>query len=70
MAGSTAVGRSNAHQVVQNLVPDNARHFEALLACDRVDDHIAMDADKMLRVEDTVFILVNSIRVSGVLIET
>jgi hypothetical protein len=37
--------------VVQDLVPDDAHHLEALLAADRVDDHVAVDADKVLRVE-------------------
>jgi hypothetical protein len=43
--------------VIQNLIADYTRHLEALLAGDRVDDHVAMDADEMFRVEDTVLIL-------------
>jgi hypothetical protein len=45
------------YEVVQNLVADDARHFEALLAGDRVDDHVAVDADEVFRVEYAVFIL-------------
>jgi hypothetical protein len=43
--------------MVEDLVADDARHFEALLAGDRVDDHVAMDADEVFRVEDAVLIL-------------
>jgi hypothetical protein len=45
------------YKVVQDLVADDARHFEALFAGDGVDNHVAMDADEVLGVEDTVFIL-------------
>jgi hypothetical protein len=43
--------------VVEDLVTDDTRHFEALLAGDRVDYHVAMDADEVLRVKDTILIL-------------
>lgn len=36
------------HKVVKDLVANDARHLEALLAGDRVDDHVAMDTDKVL----------------------
>jgi hypothetical protein len=52
--------------VVQNLVPNDARHLKALLAGDRVDDQIAVDTDEMLRVEDTVLILANGQLSAGV----
>jgi hypothetical protein len=45
------------YQVVENLVADDARHLEALLAGDRVDNDVAVDADEVLRVEDAVLIL-------------
>jgi hypothetical protein len=45
------------YEVVQDLIANDTRHFEALLAGDGVDNHVAMDADEMLRVEDTIFIL-------------
>ena len=44
--------------MVEDLVPDDARHFEALLACDRVDDHVAVDTDEVLRIKNAVLILV------------
>ena len=43
--------------MVEDLIADDARHLEALFAGDRVDDHVTVDADEVLRVEDTVFIL-------------
>lgn len=43
--------------MVEDLVPDDACHFKGLLGCDAVDNHVAMDADKVLRVENAVFIL-------------
>jgi hypothetical protein len=47
----------DTYKVIENLVTNDARHFKALLAGDRVDNHVAMDADEMFRVEDTVLIL-------------
>lgn len=49
--------RGYAYQVVQDLVAYDPRHLEALLAGDRVDNDVAVDADEVLRVEDTVLIL-------------
>ena len=49
--------RTVTYEVVEDLVADDAGHFEALLGSDRVDYHVAMDADEELRVEDAVFIL-------------
>lgn len=46
-----------AYEVVEDLITDDASHLEALLARDRVDDHVAMDADEVLRVKDAVLIL-------------
>jgi hypothetical protein len=53
--------------VVQDLIANDARHLEALLGRHRVDNHVAMNADKVLRIENTVFILQGSTRVSGFL---
>ena len=36
------------YKVVQDLVPNDAHHFETLLAADRVDDHVAVNANKVL----------------------
>lgn len=47
--------------MVEDLVADDATHFEALLARDRVDDHVAVDADEVLAVEDGVFVLARRI---------
>lgn len=44
-------------QVVEDLVADYASHFKRLLISDRIDDHIAVDTDEVLRVENAVFIL-------------
>ena len=54
----------NTHKVVENLVAYDASHLEALLAGDRVDDHVSVNADEMLRVEDAIFILNKSELVS------
>jgi hypothetical protein len=43
--------------MVENLVADDAGHLEALLAGDRVDYDVTVDADEVLRVEDAVLIL-------------
>jgi hypothetical protein len=47
------------HKVVEDLIADDAGHFEALLAGDRVDNHVAVDTNEVLRVENTVLILAN-----------
>jgi len=44
-------------EVVEDLVTNNTRHLETLLACDGVDDHIAMDANEVLRVKNAILIL-------------
>lgn len=49
------------YEVVEDLVTDNARHLEALLACDRVDNHVAVDANEVLGVKNTVLILKRAI---------
>ena len=51
--------------MVEDLVADDACHFEALLAGDRVDNHIAVDADEVLRVKNAVLILQGGQIVSG-----
>jgi hypothetical protein len=48
------------HEVVEDLIPDDARHLETLLACDRVDDHVAVDTDEVLGVKNAVLILVKA----------
>lgn len=43
--------------MVQNLVPDHLDHLERGQRRDAVDQHVAVDADEVLRVEDAVLIL-------------
>jgi hypothetical protein len=47
--------------VVQNLVSYDAHHLEALLAADRVDDHVAMNANEVLGVKNAVLVLAGGI---------
>ena len=45
------------HQVVQDLLPDDLHHLERGQRRHRVYEHVAMDADEVLRVQDAVLIL-------------
>jgi hypothetical protein len=45
------------YQVIQDLVADYADHLETLLAADRIDDHVPVDADEVLAVEYTILVL-------------
>jgi hypothetical protein len=47
--------------VIQNLIPNDAAHLKALLARNRVYDHIAMYSYEMLAVENSVLVLARSI---------
>jgi hypothetical protein len=47
--------------VIQDLIPNNAHHLETLLAADRVHNHVAMNANKVLGVENAVFILAGGV---------
>ena len=46
--------------MTKDLVSDDADHVERRAGIDRVDDHVAMYADKMLRVEHAVFVLIKA----------
>ena len=46
-----------AYQVVQNLVSDDLYHIEGGSRIDRVNDHVAMNANEMFGIEYAVFIL-------------
>lgn len=48
--------------MVQNLVPDDAHHLEALLASHRIDQHVAMDPNEVFGVEYAVLILNSKVR--------
>jgi hypothetical protein len=56
-----AEGTVKTHQVVQDLISDDPAHLEALLAGDRVDDHVAVDANEVLAVEDGVLVLAGGV---------
>jgi hypothetical protein len=43
--------------VIQNFVANDSHHLEALLAADAVDDHVTVDADEVLAVQNGVFVL-------------
>lgn len=43
--------------MIENLVSNYADHFEGLLGGDRVNQHVAMNADEVLRVEYAVLVL-------------
>ena len=43
--------------MIQNLVADDSHHLEALLAANAVDNHVSMDANEVLAVQDSVFVL-------------
>lgn len=43
--------------MIQNLVTDDSHHFEALLAANAVDNHVSMNANEVLAIQNGVFIL-------------
>ena len=43
--------------MVEDLVADHADHIEGVSAANGVDEHVAVDADEVLVVEDGVFVL-------------
>lgn len=43
--------------MVQNLVTDDSNHFKRLSRRDRVHDDVAMNSNKVLRIQNTVFVL-------------
>ena len=43
--------------MVEDLVPQDADHLKGLPRGDGVDEHVAMDADEVLGIEDAVFVL-------------
>lgn len=45
------------YQVVKDLVTQDPDHFERLLGSDGVDEHVAMYANEVFRVQYRVFIL-------------
>lgn len=45
------------HQVVQDLVANDLDHFKGLRRSYRVNQHVAVDTDEVLRIKNAVFIL-------------
>lgn len=43
--------------MIQNLVANNSHHLEALLAANTVDDHVSVDPNEVLAVQNSVFVL-------------
>lgn len=43
--------------MIEDFVPQDAYHIKRLLRCDRVDQHVAMNTNKMLGIQDAVFVL-------------
>ena len=48
-------------QMIQDLVPDDADHLKALFRADGIDNHVAVDADEVFRVENRVFVLASGV---------
>jgi hypothetical protein len=49
--------------MVQDLIPNDRHHIKGLARCHRIYNDVAMNANEVLRVQDTIFILD---RVSGI----
>lgn len=49
------------HDVVKDLVPNGRDHIECLVIGDRVDKHVAVDANEMSTVKDTVLVLASCV---------
>lgn len=46
-----------SHEMVEDFIPDDLNHLERLNRGDGVDQHIAMDADEMLGIQNAVLVL-------------
>lgn len=53
--------KRGTNDVVKDLLADNRYHLKRLLRRDRVHQHVAVDADEVLGVQDGVFILAGRI---------
>ena len=58
LAGEIAGVGEDTHEVVEDLVTNDSRHLETLLACNGVDNHIAVDTNEVLGVKNAILILV------------
>lgn len=43
--------------MIEDLLAEDGDHFEGLSGCEGVYEHVAVDADEVLGVQDTVFVL-------------
>jgi hypothetical protein len=46
-----------AYHVIQNLVANDSHHLKTLLAANAVDNHVTVDTNEVLAVENSVFVL-------------
>lgn len=46
-----------AYKVIEDFVAQDTNHLKRLSRGDGVDEHVAMDADEMLGIQDAVFVL-------------
>lgn len=46
------------YQKIQDLVSDDLHHFEGLGGGDRIHEHVAMNPNGVLGVQDAIFILI------------
>ena len=51
--------------MIEDLIPNDPDHLKRLLRCERVDQHVSMDADEVFRVEDAVLVLDEVFGISG-----
>jgi hypothetical protein len=57
-----------AYQVIEDFISNDADHFERCFGTNRVHEHVAMNANKVLGLHDAVFVLLNFsmyVRVKG-----
>lgn len=59
--GDEGARDGETYQVVQQLLADNLHHLEGGFGGHGVDKHIAVDANEVLAVHDTVLILYTSV---------
>lgn len=52
-----AVSGCKTYQMIQQLVAQRSDHFEGLLGCHRIHQHVAVNANEVLARHDTVLIL-------------
>jgi hypothetical protein len=48
-----------SYQMVEYFISNDADHFEGCFGADRINEHVAMNANEVLRLHNTVFVLNN-----------